>query len=159
MVIVNLKTVKKMRGIDMWLTQANRSLCKLKSGDVLEPIFGSKLISKSEWLFKLEFLSNKDNKVCLQDFEIVKCIGKGGFAKVFKGEIKYMRKVLFNSEKKINRVNLCHESYRKDQNCEDKKSTLGISRIKHNVKIRLSIFDQALLRFSIGNLLVVLIVL
>ena len=48
MVIVNLKTVKKMRGIDMWLTQASRSLCKLKSGDVLEPIFGSKLISKSE---------------------------------------------------------------------------------------------------------------
>ena len=78
-----------MRGIDMWLTQASRSLCKLKSGDVLEPIFGSKLISKSEWLFKLGFLSNKDNKVCLQDFEIVKCIGKGGFAKVFKGEIKW----------------------------------------------------------------------
>ena len=37
-------------------------------------------------IFYVGFLSNKDNKVCLQDFEIVKCIGKGGFAKVFKGK-------------------------------------------------------------------------
>ena len=141
-----------MRGIDMWLTQANRSLCKLKSGDVLEPIFGSKLISKSELSFWLEFLSNKDNKVCLQDFEIVKCIGKGGFAKVFKGELKLgCVSILFNSEKKINWVNLCHESYRKDQNRKDKKSTLGISRVKYNVKIRLPIFNQTLLCFSIGK--------
>ena len=66
-------------------------------------------------------------------------------------------KLLYISEKKINRVNLCYESYRKDQNCEDKKSTLGISRIKYNVKIRLSIFDQALLCFSIGNLLVLIV--
>ena len=68
-------------------------------------------------------------------------------------------KLLFNSEKKINRVNLCHESHRKDQNCEYKKSTLGISRIKYHVKIRLSILDQALLRFSIGNLLVLVLIL
>ena len=31
-----------MRGLDMWLSQPERPLDKLKSGDVLEPYFASK---------------------------------------------------------------------------------------------------------------------
>lgn len=80
----------------------------------MEPIFGRKFYNLN---FGVGFLSNKDNKVCLQDFEIVKCIGKGGFAKVFKGEFLSFSNVWhMYSEKKINRLNLCNESHRKDKN-------------------------------------------
>lgn len=41
-VIVNLKTIRNMRGLDMWLSQPERPLDKLKSGDVLEPLFARK---------------------------------------------------------------------------------------------------------------------
>ena len=45
-VIVNLKTVKNMRGIDMWLSQPDRPLDKLRFADVLEPIYASRYNSQ-----------------------------------------------------------------------------------------------------------------
>ena len=74
-------------------------------------------ITSLNWI--LGFLSNKDSKVSLQDFEIVKCIGKGGFAKVFKGIFSSSYEFWLNSEKKGNRINICYESNWKDKNREN----------------------------------------
>lgn len=63
-VIVNLKTVKNMRGIDMWLSQPDRPLDKLRFGDVLEPIYARKWSITSG----LVISKNMEQNISLEDF-------------------------------------------------------------------------------------------
>ena len=105
----------------------------------------SSLTSQVSLSLILGFLSNKgEARVCLQDFEILKCIGKGGFAKVFQG-----KGALIISKKKRNWTHICNEGHRESKNHTHQEDTPGIPRTEYHVPTRLSFSRQNLLRFSI----------
>lgn len=84
----------------MLLNCYNRNLKALPNGLVLEPHF-SKIIK------------NKPKAVCSNDFELLKVIGKGGFSKVYMGNLfNFSNK--YNSKEEGYRIHLCNEGNEKE---------------------------------------------
>lgn len=86
--------------------------------------------------------------MCLQDFEILKCIGKGGFAKVFQG-----KSLSDGSAAEGDWADLCDEGDRESKDHQDQEDTTGVSGAQHYVTTRLALPRQDILRLSVGKTL------
>jgi len=66
---VALKTYEENESLDHWLTMYDQNLHPLQDGDVLETYFA-------------KICPNKKKVIAVQDFDLIKVIGRGGFSRV-----------------------------------------------------------------------------
>ena len=146
-VIVNLKTIRNMRGLDMWLSQPERPLDKLKSGDVLEPLFARKPHPPHSSPLQA---SSPTKATPGSAFKISKSSSASEKEDSPKST-KVPPQPLTLSAAQGNRPRLCDEGDREGPHHPDQEDPPGLPGAQHHVAPQLSLFGQDLLRVPVGR--------